>query len=142
LDLRGSTPQQVISELAANIPTGLLPLGTDVTYLALERERELPTCLGCGVAIPHARVPGLTRPLVVFGRSQEGVLFNPDSSEIVRLVFLLVTPDDQPDVQVILLSQLASLAGSSEIRDQLEKADSAPEVMDIFSAGNREEVHS
>jgi mannitol/fructose-specific phosphotransferase system IIA component (Ntr-type) len=117
----------VIGELAANIPTGLLPLGTDVTYLALERERELPTCLGCGVAIPHARVPGLTRPLVVFGRSQEGVLFNPDSSEIVRLVFLLVTPDDQPDVQVMLLSQLASLAGSSEIRDQLEKADSAPE---------------
>ncbi len=142
LNLRGSTPQQVISELAANIPTGLLPLGTDVTYLALERERELPTCLGCGVAIPHARVPGLTRPLVVFGRSQEGVLFNPDSSEIVRLVFLLVTPDDQPDVQVVLLSQLASLAGSSEIRDQLEKADSAPEVMEIFSAGNREEVHS
>ncbi len=140
LDLHGSTPQQVIAELAANIPTGLLPLGTDVTFLALERERELPTCLGCGVAIPHARVPGLTRPLVVFGRSQEGILFNPNSSEIVRLVFLLVTPEDQHDVQVLLLSQLASLAGSSESRTRLERADSAPEVMEIFSEANREEV--
>ena len=140
MNLRGSTPQQVIGELAANIPHGLLPLGTDVTHLALERERELPTCLGCGVAIPHARVPGLTRPLVVFGRSQEGILFNPESSEIVKLVFLLVTPEDQPDVQVLLLSQLASLAGNSENRDKLERANSEPEVMEIFSAASREEV--
>lgn len=140
LDLQGSTPQQVIAQLAANIPSGLLPLGTDVTHLALERERELPTCLGCGVAIPHARVPGLTRPLVVFGRSEEGILFNPDSNEMVRFVFLLVTPEDQPDVQVMLLSQLASLAGSSENREKLERATSAPEVMEIFAAANREKV--
>lgn len=140
LDLHGSTPQQVISELATNIPHGLLPLGTDVTYLAMERERELSTCLGCGVAIPHARVPGLARPLVVFGRSQEGILFDPNSSEIVKLVFLLVTPEDQPDVQVLLLSQLASLAGSSENRDKLERAESAPEVMEIFAAVNRDEA--
>jgi mannitol/fructose-specific phosphotransferase system IIA component (Ntr-type)/predicted transcriptional regulator len=140
MNLHGSTPQQVIGELAAHIPHGLLPVGTDVTHLALERERELPTCLGCGVAIPHARVPGLTRPLVVFGRSQDGILFNPESDEIVRLVFLLVTPDDQPEVQVLLLSQLASLAGNSENRDRLERASSVPEVMDIFSVANREEV--
>ncbi len=140
LELQGSTPQQVIAELAANIPRGLLPLGTDVTHLALERERELPTCLGCGVAIPHARVPGLTRSMVVFGRSEEGILFNPDSKEVVRLVFLLVTPEDQSDVQVMLLSQLASLAGSSENRDKLERATSAPEVMEIFAAANREEA--
>jgi CPA2 family monovalent cation:H+ antiporter-2 len=140
MSLRGSTPQQVIGELAANIPHGLLPLGTDVTHLALERERELPTCLGCGVAIPHARVPRLSRPLVVFGRSQEGILFNPESAEIVKLVFLLVTPEEQPDVQVLLLSQLASLAGNSESRDKLERASSVPEVMEIFSAANREEA--
>lgn len=140
LDLHGSTPQQVIAELAANIPIGLLPLGTDVTHLALERERELPTCLGCGVAIPHARVPGLTRSMVVLGRSQDGVLFNPSSTEIVKLVFLLVTPEDQPDVQVMLLSQLASLAGSSEIRDRLERATSAPEVMEIVGGAGREET--
>jgi monovalent cation:H+ antiporter-2, CPA2 family len=140
LDLHGSTPQQVIAELAANIPMGLLPLGTDVTHLALERERELPTCLGCGVAIPHARVPGLTRSMVVFGKSVDGVLFNPNSSEIVKLVFLLVTPEDEPDVQVMLLSQLASLAGSSEIRDRLERATSAPEVMEIVGGAGREET--
>jgi CPA2 family monovalent cation:H+ antiporter-2 len=139
LDLHGSTPQQVIAELAANIPMGLLPLSTDVTHLAMERERELPTCLGCGVAIPHARVPGLTRSMVVFGRSQEGVLFNPNSTEIVKLVFLLVTPEDEPDVQVMLLSQLASLAGSSDIRDRLERATSAPEVMEIVGGAGREE---
>jgi CPA2 family monovalent cation:H+ antiporter-2 len=140
MNLQGSTPQQVIGELAANIPHGSLPVGTDVTYLALERERELPTCLGCGVAIPHARVPKLTRPLVVFGRSQEGILFNPESDEIVRLVFLLATPEEQPEVQVVLLSQLASLAGNSDSRDRLERASSVPEVMEIFSATTREEA--
>src|SRR5690606_2672475 len=116
MDLHGSTPQQVIGELASLIPHGSVPVGIDITDRALERERELPTGLGCGVAIPHARVPKLSRPLVVFGRSRDGIIFNPESSEIVRLVFLLVTPEEQPDVQVLLLSQLASLAGNSDSR--------------------------
>ncbi|MBN9523019.1 cation:proton antiporter, partial [bacterium] len=69
LDLKAGTAEQAITELAAAIPKVTLPAGAEVAELAIARERELPTNLGLGVAVPHARCPGLREPIVVFGRS-------------------------------------------------------------------------
>jgi mannitol/fructose-specific phosphotransferase system IIA component (Ntr-type) len=55
----------------------------------------------------------------------------------VHLVFLLVTPAEEPEVQVLLLSQLASLAGRPEIRHQLRDAATVTEVVSIIAAAER-----
>ena len=136
LELAGRTPQDAIAELADEIPASKLPRGTNVAELALERERELPTNVGCGVAIPHARVPGLQKSLVVFGRSSEGIQFDPGTSEEVRLIFLLVSPAEQPDLQVLLLSQLAGVAGNPDNRKRLEEAGSEAEILAIFASAD------
>lgn len=133
LELSGRTSEQVIAELAAAIPEGKLPTGAQVSQLALAREAEVSTDLGVGVAIPHARCPNLTSPLVVFGRASEGILFSPQSPELVRLVFLLVTPAEQPDLQLLLLARLARVAGDHALRDRLFKATSDAEVIDLIS---------
>jgi len=111
LDLRATTAEQAIREMVDHIPPDRLPANQDVANLAIAREGELPTSIGRGVAIPHARCPGLDRPLVVFARSLEGVQFNPLDPNPVHLIFLLVTPGEQPDLQVVLLSQVAAAAG-------------------------------
>ena len=72
----GPDAEQAIAEMAARIPRPACRPGADVAGLAIARERELPTNLGLGVAIPHARCPGLASPLVVFGRSADGVVFD------------------------------------------------------------------
>src|SRR5262245_16519151 len=59
VDLEAATSEQAIRTLAAAIPPQNLPAGVDVASRALERERQVPTDVGHGVAIPHARVPGL-----------------------------------------------------------------------------------
>ena len=41
----------------------------------IERERIGSTGVSKGIAIPHARVPGLTELVACFGRSREGVAF-------------------------------------------------------------------
>jgi mannitol/fructose-specific phosphotransferase system IIA component len=42
------------------------PLGTvDVARMLLDRERSLSTYVGRGIAIPHARVDGLERPIAI-----------------------------------------------------------------------------
>jgi CBS domain containing-hemolysin-like protein len=132
LDMSAHTPEEAIRELGALIPSQSLPKDIDVCQLALERERQITTDVGHGVAIPHARCPTLTRPLIVFGRSTAGIVFDDRSSEPVRLVFLVVTPAERPNVQVFLLGQLAIVAGSNSVRERLMKARSAQEVVEII----------
>lgn len=133
LDLSARTPEGVIAEMAARIPADRLPADADVSARAEARERELSTDLGVGVAIPHARCPGLKTPLVVFGRSADGVTFDPQSPEPVRLVFLLVTPAERQDVQVPLLAQVARVAGNSELRQRLNAVATPAEVFDLLA---------
>jgi CPA2 family monovalent cation:H+ antiporter-2 len=133
LKLRGTTREEIIAELAAVIPASRLPLGARVAELALAREQELSTDLGVGVAIPHARCPNLAEPLVVLGRSAEGIEFSSQSQKPVRLVLLLVTPLEHPDVQLTLLAQLARLAADESARRGIAAAASAEEIIDIIA---------
>jgi CPA2 family monovalent cation:H+ antiporter-2 len=134
LDLAAGTAEEAIAEMAGRIPPPLLPPGADVAGLAVARERELPTDLGFGVAVPHARCPGLDRPLVVFGRSAAGVVFDPHGADRVHLIFLLVTPAEHPDLQVLLLSQVVGVAGDPDKRRALLSAASADEVGKVLAA--------
>lgn len=132
LRLFSRTSEQAIVEMAARIPKSRLPPDANVANLAITREKELPTQVGFGVAIPHAICPQLESPLVVFGRSAEGVAFDRQASEQVHLIFLLITPAERPDLQVLLLSQIASIAGNAEKRRSLSVA-SASEISDILA---------
>lgn len=135
LHLDETTPAGAIAALAARIPADRLPQDVDVAALAIAREQEFSTDVGLGVAIPHARCPHLSAPLLIFGRTGEaGIRFSPQSTEPVRLVFLLVTPLEQPELQVVLLGRLASLAGSPDIRRQLLAATTEEEVLQIVNA--------
>jgi mannitol/fructose-specific phosphotransferase system IIA component (Ntr-type) len=136
LNLAAQTPQQAIRELAALIPGENLPTGVDIAALAVAREELVPTDIGQGVAIPHARCPRLKSPILVLGRSEDGIAFSPSSNEPDRLVFLLVTPVEQPNLQVFCLAQLASLARSEFIRERLSRAQSAAEVVEIIAAAD------
>lgn len=132
LCLAGRTPIQVIEEMAARIPPELLPAGAGIAALAIAREREMPTFLGHDIAVPHARCPGLAKSVVVFGRSAEGVMFDDASAGLARLVFLIVTPAEQPALQVHLLGQVAAMAGNPELRSGLLLAESLEDVLDIL----------
>jgi len=135
LRLTATARDRVIAELVDAIPSDRLPAGcenADIIRWVLERESEVSTDVGNGVAVPHARVHGLTAPIIVFGRSAEGVLFTPESSELVHLVFLLVTPSEQPEAQLALLSRVATVCRELTAREALMSAASPTEVLSIL----------
>ena len=133
LDLQSSSPEEAIAELAAAIDPDLLPSGVNIAELAIARERNASTEMGYGVAIPHARCANSAHTIVVFGRSTDGILFSPKSTELVRLVFLVVTPEEQPDLQLSLLAQLSRIASNYVAREQLLRASDEGEVIEILS---------
>jgi len=73
----------------------------------LEREAHVPTSVGRGVAIPHARSSAVLETAVAVGRAK-GLPWAHDDEEPVRMVFLLAVPMSNPSSEYIAM--LASLA--------------------------------
>jgi mannitol/fructose-specific phosphotransferase system IIA component (Ntr-type) len=134
-DLAANNREQAIRELAGAIPRKHLPIGMDieeVAGLALEREEEISTNLGNGIAVPHARVAGLAMPIMVAGRSREGVVDTAGDSERIHLFFLLVTPAERPETQLALLSGIARSVGNESVRHGLIHASSPADLADLL----------
>jgi monovalent cation:H+ antiporter-2, CPA2 family len=133
--LTATTRDHAIRELVEAVPANRLPPGTTIAQLmdlALEREKEISTDLGNGVALPHARCPELEAPLVVIGRSTQGVLYSTAEAEPVHLLFLLVTPAEHPELQLALLRQVARLVRKESTRRELNGAASPAELLEII----------
>ena len=84
----------------------------------LERESGNSTAFGDGVAIPHARIKGLEKPVLAFGRSAAGIEYPGGESGPVRLVFLLLSPPDG-NSHLETLANIARACGKPETRDRL-----------------------
>jgi Kef-type K+ transport system membrane component KefB/mannitol/fructose-specific phosphotransferase system IIA component len=108
-NLRADTRRGVVEELAGAVCAGTtLDLAT-VQAAVWAREEALPTGLGNGLAVPHARVPGLPRPLVAVGLSSVGVDFDAPDGRPARVIVLLLTQEHDPGIQLAILSELAHL---------------------------------
>lgn len=83
------------------------------------REETMGTGLGDGIAAPHARLESLERPVVVLGVSRQGIDWNAVDDQPARLVFLILTPRDDTDVQLEILGRLARGARRPEARELL-----------------------
>ncbi|HNX04424.1 MAG TPA: cation:proton antiporter, partial [Opitutales bacterium] len=106
-DMAAATNEAAIAELAA-LASGLtgIPAG-DIRDKAWERESLIPTGLPGGVAIPHARLPGLQKPAIALGRSISGVDFDAPDGRPAHLVFLILTPEEDPRPQLEIISGIA-----------------------------------
>ncbi len=106
-DLAAGTNEAAVAELAQ---LGAAVTGfpaEEIRAKAWEREELIPTGLPGGVAIPHARLPGLAKPAIAFGRSAQGVDFNAPDGLPSHLVFLILTPEDDPRPQLEIVSGIA-----------------------------------
>lgn len=105
--LRGTDRQSVIGELA-RAAAPLTPLDArDIHEAVWRRERTLSTGLENGIAVPHARLPGLKKPVVAIGLSDRGVDFNARDGEPAHIICMLLTPDREQTTQLELLEMVA-----------------------------------
>lgn len=87
----------------------------------LARERLDTTCLGNEIALPHARTEHVKKIVLAIGRSTEGVLFE-NSNQMVKLMFVLGTPKNNPTDYLILVGALCRLIKDPASRDALMAA--------------------
>ena len=88
----------------------------------LAREKTMSTALEDGVAVPHARMDAVQRPLVVVARSRTGIQWNSPDGKPAHFIFLILTPPGADEPQVTILRGIASAMGLTENRKELEDA--------------------
>jgi len=94
-----------------------------------EREALTSTAVGLGVAIPHARSSAVKQTAIAFGKS-EGFRWDRNGEEVVRLVFLLAVPSENPNKEYMeLLASLARMLVHEDFRESLMEAKDRDHVM-------------
>jgi PTS system nitrogen regulatory IIA component len=88
----------------------------------LMRERLGGTGAGDGVAIPHARVAGLDRPVGAFARLDPPQDFDAMDGRPADLVFLLLAPEDRGADHLKALARVARFLRRAEVRDKIRSA--------------------
>ena len=87
----------------------------------LERESAGSTFLNEGVALPHARIEGLEKPLVAIGLSHGGIL-DAYTEKPIEVVFLLLSPKEENRSHLQLLAVAGRLFLSRTLRNRLSRA--------------------
>ncbi|MDD3346007.1 MAG: cation:proton antiporter, partial [Candidatus Omnitrophica bacterium] len=126
---------RVISELCG-VAAGQLESSEpeDIYQAVISRENEMGTAIEEGIAVPHARLSEIKTPLVVFGRSIDGVEWNSPDGKPVHFVFLILTPEKGYDTQVQILSSIAKTMSDAGTRNAIAEAHDAQEIWDTFRA--------
>ncbi len=59
----------------------------------LRQEQSGSTALGHGIAVPHARIAGISRPIVLFIRTKSAIDFHASDRKPVSFLFVIFVPE-------------------------------------------------
>jgi len=123
--LRATSKKQALQELARKAAelTGLEE--RRIFDVLLERERLGTTGVGNGIAIPHGKLPELTRLYGIFARLDKPIDFDSIDDEPVDLIFLLLAPESAGADHLKALARVSRLLRDRTICSKLRGCDTA-----------------
>jgi PTS system nitrogen regulatory IIA component len=98
-----------------------------------ERERLGSTGFGRRIAIPHARMAGLTRPVAAFMRLESPVEFDSADGMPVDLVFGLLSPEGAGATHLHALAAISRMMRDERMREALLTAPGPEAVYGLLS---------
>ena len=98
----------------------------------VERERLGSTGVGSGIAVPHARLPGLDSLCAVFLRLDRPIDFEAVDERPVDLIFLLLSPEMAGADHLRALSRVSRLLRDGEVCRILRRATDPTELHSLL----------
>ncbi|HEV2749273.1 MAG TPA: PTS sugar transporter subunit IIA [Gemmatimonadales bacterium] len=120
--LHATNKEGVLRELVDVVAVGNGGPSDEVLGAILERERQFPTGIGYGVAVPHGKTPALSCLVVAAGSTPTPVPYETIDGEPVRLFFLLAGPESAAGAHVKALSRISRLVRREPVRGRLLSA--------------------
>lgn len=133
LDLAGTSKSDVLAEMAGALAKAEPGIGEERLFAVLQEREDLQsTGIGESVAIPHGKMPGLSRLLASFARSRDGVDFASIDGQPTQLFFLLVVPENSGGQHLKALARISRFFRDSEFRTRLLDAESREDVFSVI----------
>ncbi len=130
---------EAVSELLASGGSMLTPEA--IYEQLLERERLGSTGLTHGIALPHARMMGLTQPTGAFLRLHQGIDFDALDDQPVDLIFALLVPESSTQDHLDLLAKLAGMFKEACLCEQIRQAEEVDQILSLLQE-NAAQDHS
>jgi len=128
-DLGAQEKRGVLDEMAEGLASMVDGLDREkLLEVLLEREKLGSTGIGCGVAVPHAKVKGIDTIAVAFGRSKKGVDFHSMDGKPVHLFFLIAAPENSTVVHLKILAGISRLLKDNGFREKLIRASNGEDI--------------
>jgi len=137
LQLKSTEGTGAIKEVAELLRDNPAVTSFDGFYQELEaREQVETTCLGNGIAFPHARTDHIKTMVLAVGRSPDGVHFK-SCNQIVHLLFTIGTPKRMATDYLSVVGGLARILKDAKLREALMAAANPDEFVGIIAAAEK-----
>lgn len=124
-NLRATSKKQALQELARRAADIAGLQERAVFDVLLERERLGTTGVGNGIAIPHGKLPNLTRLYGLFARLEKPINFDSIDEQPVDLIFLLLAPESAGADHLKALARVSRLLRDKAVCEKLRGTDTA-----------------
>lgn len=105
---------------------------SQILKAVLDREAVMSTGVGDEVAIPHGKTDGVEDIVAALGITKEPVDFKSLDEKPVRLIWLLVGPQDKTGPHLKALSRISRLMHKKDFREKLIKSKSPKEMIEAI----------
>lgn len=134
--LKAASKKQALQELARKAADLTGQHERAIFDVLLERERLGTTGVGHGIAIPHGKLPGLTRVHGLFARLDKPIDFDSIDDQPVDLVFLLLAPEHSGADHLKALARVSRMLRDANVCAKLRGSDNADAIFAILTQGD------
>lgn len=135
--LKARSRAEAVAELAAVAASACGMEASEISDGAMLREQLMPTGIGNGIAVPHARMRGVTQPLIAVGISAAGIDFDSPDGRPAHVILLIITPAHDDGIQLEILADIAKVFRDEEIRNKIAGVESYTEFLALTRSYSR-----
>lgn len=129
----GASKKKVLQSLAERMAF-LLPDVTELTLFdqIMTREKLGSTGIGSGIAVPHCRLEGLSKPIAALAKLPDGIDFQSIDGERVDVIVLLIVPADANDEHLELLASVVERLGTPAQINAIRESSNSQSLYNAF----------
>ncbi|HCA39574.1 MAG TPA: PTS fructose transporter subunit IIA [Phycisphaerales bacterium] len=104
----------------------------DFVKAVIKRDNRGSTGFGNGVAVPHLKQASVKKVIVAIANVSDGIDFNALDGNPVHSIFLLLSPEDQPELHLEAMEAVFGSLSQETFRRFLRQATTVKEIVTLL----------